>query len=105
MSQPAYDPMPLPTYVYIPPADGRCRASSPYRVGGEQDGDQGEHDRQRRDAEGETRREANREDDGDRRRHEGDALEQHLGQTDRVPFEALRDCEAIESSLRPALMG
>src|SRR6188472_1359729 len=29
ISQPAYDPSPRPTYVYMPPADGRWRASSP----------------------------------------------------------------------------
>ena len=29
ISQPAYDPRPRPTYVYMPPADGRWRASSP----------------------------------------------------------------------------
>src|SRR6188472_540120 len=28
-NQPAYEPRPRPTYVYMPPADGRCRASSP----------------------------------------------------------------------------
>ncbi len=28
-SQPAYEPRPRPTYVYMPPADGRWRASSP----------------------------------------------------------------------------
>ena len=27
-SQPKKEPSPRPTYVYIPPADGRCRASS-----------------------------------------------------------------------------
>ena len=28
-TQPAYEPRPRPTYVYMPPADGRWRASSP----------------------------------------------------------------------------
>jgi hypothetical protein len=59
------------------------------RVRREQHGHQGEQDRQRGQAGGQARGEANRQGHGDRRRHVGDRLEQDLDQADRVALQAL----------------
>ena len=72
----------------MPPADGRCRASSPIENAVNRTATSAKTTARGVMPPARRGREPDRQGDGDRRRHEGDGLEQHLGEADRSAFES-----------------
>ena len=83
-SQPKNEPRPRPTYVYIPPADGRCFASSAIEKAVKSTAIMANTTASGVMRAGERGGGADREGGRDGRCHVRDRLEQHFGQADRV---------------------